>query len=62
MIFFLADQQGDTLIHAPFLKANLKDFSLDNKFAVLDYIITENTRVKIQKYKGANFYQYSIFS
>ena len=52
--FFIADQQGDTLIHAPFLKANLKDFSLENKFAVLDYIITENTRVKIQKYKGNN--------
>ena len=52
--FFIADQAGDTLIYVPLLKAKLKDFSLENKFAVLEYIISENARVKIQHYKGAD--------
>ena len=50
---FIADLAGDTLVYSPLLKANLKDISLENKFAVLDYIISENARVKIQHYKDS---------
>ena len=49
---FIADLAGDTLVYSPVLKANLKDLSVENDFAVLDYIISENARVKIQQYKN----------
>lgn len=51
--FYIEDLAGDTLIYSPLIKANLKDFSLEDKFAVLDYVITQDARVKIQQYQGA---------
>ena len=48
---FIADLAGDTILYAPVVKGNLKDFSFENKFAVFDFVNVENTRIKIQQNK-----------
>lgn len=48
----IKDLRGDTLIYSPKFSGSLAMLSLNSKFAILKAINSENTRVKLQKYKG----------
>ncbi len=48
----IKDLKGDTLIYSPKFSGSLAMLSLSSKFAILQAINSENTRVKLQKYKN----------
>ena len=49
---YLEDQEKDTLLYAPSFVGNLDKFSLENKLLLVDILKLEDTRIKLQKYKG----------
>ncbi len=49
---YLEDQQKDTLLYSPSFIGNINNFSLENKIVLVDLLKLENTRIKLQKYKG----------
>ncbi len=48
----IKDLKGDTLIYSPKFSGSLAMISLSSKFAILQAINSENTRVKLQKYQN----------
>ena len=52
------DHHDDTLIYSPHINASLEKLSLDSRFAILEALNTEGTRVKIQKYKGEEVFNF----
>lgn len=49
---YIEDQEGDTLLLAPSLIANVKEYSIQNKIVVLDDVDLTGARIKLQKYEG----------
>ena len=49
---YLEDQQKDTLLYSPSFVGNVNQFSLENKLLLVDLLKLDNTRIKLQKYKG----------
>lgn len=49
---YIEDHHQDTLVYSPDFSGDLLEFSMNDKFAILEGLKSEGARIKLQKYEG----------